>query len=137
MHVMPLLSLPRHLNPLRRGQGWSDFASHIQQARLQYHADVLTADHYSLASLMQFYLPDQPTTYLPPAPYGASQFTLWPGYEVKPGTRALYVTDSARPDPLPNALRSQFDQCRLVDDFWSHYRSQPIYEFRIFLLTKD
>jgi hypothetical protein len=137
LHIVPLLSLPRQFNPLRRAEGWADFASHVQQARLQHHADVLTADHYSLASLMQFYLPDQPTTYLPPAPYGASQFTLWPGYEVKSGTRALYVTDNMKADLLPKNLRSQFDHCELVDDFWSHYHGQPIFEFRIFLLTKD
>ena len=137
MHLMPLLSLPRELNPLRRAEGWSDFASHVQRARLQHQPDVITANHYSLASLMQFYLPDQPTTYLPPAPYGASQFTLWPGYQVKPGTRALFVTDNGNPDPLPKVLRNQFDQCLLADDFWSYYRGHPIFQFRIYLLTKD
>ena len=81
-------------DPLRRAQGWDDFAAHVQQAREKYHADLLIGNHYSQASMMAFYLPDQPTTYLPPATYGESQFTLWPGYQLQPGTRALYVTDS-------------------------------------------
>jgi hypothetical protein len=137
MHLMPFLSLPRQLNPLRRAEGWPDFTWHVQQARLKYQADVLTGDHYSLASLMQFYLPDRPTTYLPPDTYGSTQFTLWPPYLVKSGMRALYVTDSGKADPLPKLLRNQFDECTLADDFWSKHRGQPIDRFRIYLLTKN
>lgn len=135
IHIMPLFSLPRKINPLRRAEGWSDFARHIQRARLEHHADLLIANHYSYSSLMEFYLPDRPTCYLPPAPYGSSQYTLWPTYEVKSGTRALYVTDDSYP-PLWN-LSQQFSRYRLVDDFWSQYRGQPVYQFQIYLLEKD
>ena len=76
-------------DPLRRAQGWDEFAAHVQQAREKYHADLLIANHYSQASMMAFYLPDQPTTYLLPAAYGESQFTLWPGYQLKPGHARL------------------------------------------------
>ena len=57
-------------DPLRRAQGWNEFAAHVQQAREKYHANLLIANHYSQASMMAFYLPDQPMTYLLPAPYG-------------------------------------------------------------------
>lgn len=135
IHVMPLLSLPRNLNPLRRAEGWSCLVQHLQQARLQHHPNLLLANHYSYASLMQFYLPDRPVTYLPPGPYGSSQFALWPGFDVQPGTRALFVTDDSFPPTL--LFYKQFDHYDLVDDFWTEHRGQRVYEFKVYLLQKD
>ena len=123
-------------DPLRRAQGWDEFAAHVQQAREKYHADLLIANHYSQASMMSFYLPDQPTTYLPPAAYGDSQFTLWPGYETRPGTHALYVTDSGN-DSLPKTLSDGFGKIQVVDDFWTKHHDRPMTRFRIYLCTRD
>ena len=107
----------------------------MQRVRDEYRANLLLASHYSTASLMTFYLPDRPTTYLPPAPYGASQFTLWPGYEVTPDTRALFVSTSTRPPP--ETLQSQFAKIELVDDFWSLYHGRPMNHFYIYLCTQQ
>jgi 4-amino-4-deoxy-L-arabinose transferase-like glycosyltransferase len=123
-------------DPSRRAQGWDDFAAHVQAAREKYHADILIANHYSQASMMAFYLPDQPTTYLPPAPYGDSQFTLWPGYQVQPATRALFVTDSGN-DLLPKALSDAFSKIEMVDDFWAQHHGRPMTRFRIYLCTHE
>jgi 4-amino-4-deoxy-L-arabinose transferase-like glycosyltransferase len=123
-------------DPLRRAQGWDDFAAHVQQAREKYHADILIANHYSQASMMAFYLPDQPVTFLPPAQYGDTQFTLWPGYELKPGARALYVTDFIY-DLQPPTLRKDFKKIELVDDFWAQYHGRPMTRFRIYLCTHE
>jgi hypothetical protein len=121
-------------DPLRRAQGWTDFAAHVQQAREKYHTSLLIANHYSQASMMAFYLPDQPATYLPPAAYGDSQFTLWPCYELQPGTHALFVTDSTK-DVLPKTLQDGFDKIELVDDFWAQHHGRPMTRFRIYLCT--
>jgi hypothetical protein len=134
LHVTPALTLPRKLDPFRRAEGWRDFADHIQQARRQYHPDLLVANHYSQASMMQFYLPDHPVTYLPPAAYGTSQFTLWPGYQVHPGERTLYVTDDG--GPLPEKALGEFDARRVIDDFWSQHHGRPTTHFWIYLLEK-
>jgi hypothetical protein len=123
-------------DPLRRAQGWTDFATHVQQAREKYHANLLIANHYSQASMMAFYLPDQPVTYLPPAKYGDSQFTLWPGYEPRLDTRALYVTDSGK-DTLPKPLQEEFGKIEMVDDFWAQHHGRPMTRFRIYLCTRD
>ena len=123
-------------DPLRRAQGWTDFATHVQQAREKYHANLLIANHYSQASMMAFYLPDQPVTYLPPAKYGDSQFTLWPGYEPRLDTRALYVTDSGK-DTLPKPLQEEFGKIEMVDDFWAQHHGRPMTQFRIYLCTRD
>ena len=127
---------PLH-DPLRRVRGWHDFAAHVQSARDQYHVNLLIGDHYSQASMMAFYLPDQPTTYLLPKPYGSSQFTLWPGYEVTAGTRALYVGEAHTPPGPPPALQKDFKQVVLVDDFWSQYHGRPMTHFQIYLGTQE
>ena len=132
LHLAPALTLPRRLDPLRRAEGWLDFASHVQHARWQHQPDLLIANHYSQASMIQFYLPDHPVTYLPPAAYGTSQFTLWPGYQLHPGTRALYVTDDG--GPLPEKVREEFGARRLIDDFWTEHHGRRTSHFCIYLL---
>jgi 4-amino-4-deoxy-L-arabinose transferase-like glycosyltransferase len=121
-------------DPLRRARGWADFAAHVQQAREKNQANLLIADNYAQASMMAFYLPDQPTPYLLPETYGATQFTLWPGYEVRPETRALYVTTSD--GQLPTTLQDEFNKVELVDDFWSRHHGRPMTRFRIYLCTR-
>jgi len=123
-------------DPLRRAQGWTDFADHVQSAREKHQANLLIANHYSQASMMAFYLPDQPVTYLLPAKYGDSQFTLWPGYDLQPDSRALYVTDSGK-DVLPKSLQDEFGKIELVDDFWAQHHGRPMTRFRIYLCTRD
>ena len=137
MHDTEYLKLPPGRDPLRRAQGWKDFAAHVQTAREKHDANLLIGDHYSQASMMAFYLPDQPTTYLLPAPYGASQFTLWPHYTTGPGTRALYVTGQTNPDKaVPQKLREEFNSVELVDDFWSQHHGRPMTHFYIYLCTR-
>jgi hypothetical protein len=84
---------------------------------------------------MAFYLSDQPVTYLPPAPYGSSQFTLWPDYQVTPDTRALFVTSNTR--PAPKTLQDQFARIELVDDFWSQHHGRPMNHVWIYLCTRE
>jgi len=95
----------------------------------------MLADNYAQASMMAFYLPDQPTTYLLPATYGDTQFTLWPGYTVQTNTRALYVTTSLRTPP--KGLQEQFAKVELIEDFWSQYHGRPMTEFHIYLCTHE
>ena len=135
MHDTDYLHLPPKQDPLRRAKGWEDFAAHVQAARDKFHANLLIADNYSQASVMAFYLKDQPTTYLLPQPYGATQFTLWPEYQIDSKSRALYVTTST--GPAPQALKDQFKRVVQVDDFWSQHDGRGVREFLIFLCGSD
>jgi hypothetical protein len=135
LHVVIFLHLPLKYDPLRRAEGWLDFAQHVQQARQQTHSDLLITSDYAPASMMQFYLPDHPVTYLPPAPYGKTQFTLWPGYEVGHGTRALFVSQGER--SLPEKMKNEFNHWQLIEDFWSEHRGRATTHFRIYLLLND
>src|SRR5262249_34051331 len=133
LHNTELLHLPSKLDPQRRAKGWADFAAHVQRARMAHRANVLIGNHYSQASMMAFYLPDRPVTYLPPEPYGPSQFSLWPSYNLGPDPRALFVTNSM--EPPPKALQGECTTIQIVDDFWSQYHGRPMTHFRIYLCT--
>jgi 4-amino-4-deoxy-L-arabinose transferase-like glycosyltransferase len=134
LHGLIFLHLPLKVDLLRRGEGWADSAKRIDKIRQQVNPDYLIANYYP-ASMMQFYLPDHPFTYVPTAPYGANQFTLWPGYRVEHGTRALYVATGD--GPFPEVLKKEFSQSQLLDDFWSEHRGRPTWRFRVYLLTND
>ena len=122
-------------DPLRRARGWQDFAAHVQAARETNHVNLLLADNYAEASMIAFYLPDQPTPYLLPAVYGDTQFTLWPGYQVASGTRALYVTTSQSLPPQ-KILQREFSKVELVENFWSQYHGRPMTQFYLYLCTR-
>jgi len=62
-----------------------------------------------------------------PEPYGQSQFTLWPGYTVEHGTRALFVTIGKA--QLPQRMKDDFNHSQLVDDFWSEHRGPSNHSF--------
>ena len=135
-HVTDLLQLPARLDPLRRAQGWRDFAAHVQQARTNHAATLLIGSHYSTTSMMQFYLPDHPTTYVPKREQGGkSQFDHWPGYELNAHSHALYITQSPK-NPVSDAVQRDFPQCTLVDEFHSLHRGRPMNFFRIYLCTR-
>jgi len=133
LHDTSFLRLPSRLDPLRRSQGWADFAAHVQRARQTSTAEILIANHYGPASMMTFYLADHPVTYLPPEEYGSSQFTLWPTYQLQPTTRALFVTSSMR--GIPKTLQGQFGNIEMVEEFMSQHDGRPMTRFRIYLCT--
>ena len=135
LHAIIFLRLPLNYDPLRRAEGWLDFAQHVQKARQQTHPDLLIGNDRVPASMMQFYLPDHPFAYVQPEPYGASQFTLWPSYVVKPGTRALFVTVGKA--QLPRGMKDEFKHSQLVDDFWSEHRGRATTHFRIYFLSNS
>ena len=133
LHNIQNLPVPAKFDLMRRSEGWPDFAAHVQKARVDNQVNLLLGSDYQSASFMAFYLPDQPTVYLPPAPYGSSQFTLWPGYNVTPGTRALFVRWDLNDPPL--ALRKQFTNIRLVDDFYTQSHGRALKHVCIYLCT--
>lgn len=135
LHNTDYLHLPTKLEPLRRAQGWDDFARHVQEARVKYRANLLIGEHYMDASLMSFYLPDQPKTFLLPEAYGKSQFSLWPGYQKGANTRALFVCGAG--SHPPRVLSSEFPNVSLVDQFWSLHQGRPMSEFQIYLATAE
>lgn len=132
LHITDLLRLPLKLDIMHRARGWNDFGKRVQEAREKNQATVLVGSHYSVSSMMAFYLPDRPTTYMPPSTYGSSQFSLWPPYEVQPTTRALFV---AWKPSVPATLTNQFSNIQLVEDFWTQHKGRPMNRVCVYLCT--
>jgi hypothetical protein len=110
--------LPLHFknNPLDRAKGWKDLAGEAEKVRQQIGADFVIADEYQTASLISFYLPDQPRAFTPDWPQIMTQYSLWPSYREKfpMGSIALYVAE--QPTALPPILRD-FDRVRVVSTY--------------------
>jgi len=136
-HNTDILRLNGERDPLRTAKGWDVFAEHIQQAREKHATTVLIGHRYQEASMMSYYLPDHPTTYLPREKYGSSQFSLWPYFNPTNHPRALYVTMVRRREPfLPLELLQDYPKCEPVDEFWSKHQGRPMQRFRIYLCTR-
>lgn len=110
--------LPLHFknNPLDRAKGWADLAGEAEQVRKRIGADFVVADEYQTASLLSFYLPDQPRAFTPDWPQMMTQYSIWPSYREKfpAGSTGLYVAE--QPNPLPPIARD-FETVRVVGTY--------------------
>lgn len=110
--------LPLHFknNPLDRAKGWADLAGEAEKVRKRIGADFVVADEYQTASLLSFYLPDQPRAFTPDWPQMMTQYSIWPSYREKfpNGSTGLYVAE--QPNPLPPIARD-FETVRVVGTY--------------------
>jgi len=122
-------------DPMQRAQGWKDLADHAQKWETMYSTDFIIGNHYSQASILAFYLPGHPTTYLPTSSTIDNQYDLWPGYKVGPDTAAIYVTDSGEPNAVNGNVQSEFKHIRLLEKFYTQHNGNPVHQFQIYLCT--
>jgi len=100
------LNLPPGKDPLDRARGARDLAAQVSALQTETGAKTIIANAYMTASLLSFYLPGQPDTYMPlsSAPY--NQLVLWPTYrEVHPRDDAIFVTEH---NAVPDSLKEDF-----------------------------
>jgi hypothetical protein len=118
--------LPLHFknNPLDRAKGWADLAGEAEKVRKRIGADFVVADEYQTASLLSFYLPDQPRAFTPDWPQIMTQYSIWPSYREKfpIGSTGLYVAE--QPNPLPPIARD-FESVRVVGTYRRSTWGQP------------
>lgn len=125
------------LDPQRTAKGWDVFAARVQAAHEKHPDAILIGFRYQQASLMAYYLPGHPTTYLPKEKYGSSQFSLWPGFDAKATPRALFVKEMRGRDlGLPPDLLADYPKFQIVDDFWTTHEGRKMARFRIYLCTR-
>lgn len=101
--------LPPERDPLHRVRGFISIADIVGQARADLLAQgkpvFIICSHYSMASLITFYLPearaglpDHPIVFTGPPGQHDNQFALWPGYaELCAGQNALFVREADGP----------------------------------------
>ena len=101
--------MPRRLDPLDRARGSRDLAAQIVRLQSSTGAKVVIANKYMTASLLSFYLPDQPDTFMPVDSPPFNQLVLWPIYREKhPSDNAIFVSvDRTRRCDPQHAERAQ------------------------------
>ncbi len=134
IHDTYWLHLPRKSDPGIRLRGWSDLGKKIQAIRNQHPEAILIGNKYQTSSLLSFYLPDRPTTFIPKRALLENQFSFWPSYPLTPKTTALLVTDSI--NEMPEVIPQQFRKVELVSDFWTEDRGRQLYRFQVYFLSE-
>ena len=100
------LHLPHRLDPLDRTRGSRSLAATVSKWEQRTGASFVIADNYMTASLLSFYLPGHPETFVPVTTRPLNQLELWPTYAEKhPSGDALIVAKRAA---LEYSLRISF-----------------------------
>ncbi len=134
LHETAPLHLPQGMDPLDRARGWKNFGQHIDTLRQQYRPQLLIGEKYQTASLLSYYLPDRPTTYIPHSQQIENQFSFWPSYQLNSNEIAFFVTE--KNNQIPEKLRFEFCEIRQIDDFFTEQDGRKLQEYRVYLLTK-
>ncbi len=117
-----------------RTRGGADLARQISTIQQQNGATFIVANKYPIASLLSFYLPGQPRTYLPRDPGRRNQYTYWPDYsDGFLHESAIYVTDSTE---MPPSLLKDFANVQLLKKTETIYRGRPVHSYSIYLLRE-
>jgi 4-amino-4-deoxy-L-arabinose transferase-like glycosyltransferase len=131
LHNTLPLNLPRKMDPLDRVRGSESLAREVSLAQEQFGATFIIADQYSWASLLSFYLPNQPQVFLPSMVGIQNQFSFWSDYsDGYWGHDALFVTES---NYVPEQLKREFTSIALVREFQTEHRGRKLRQFYIFL----
>jgi 4-amino-4-deoxy-L-arabinose transferase-like glycosyltransferase len=131
LHAVLHARLPGRRDPLRRIRGSAELAAHVARLAKDHAAEFVIADRYDSASLLSFYLPGQPRTFLPRATRIRDEFSFWPDYGTNhEGRNAVYVADDLA---VPESILREFHRVSFAGEFTPRYRARPVQTFRCFL----
>ncbi|MFZ5805715.1 MAG: ArnT family glycosyltransferase [Verrucomicrobiota bacterium] len=137
-HTVVFLFLPDifsslKTDPLRRLRGSKDIALQVFRLQEKHGTSFLIASNYAYASLLAFYHPDQPQTYVPSHEGIQNQFSFWPDYrDGFQDESALFLTDS---NEIPDSLKKEFETVELIKGTFSSYQGKPLRKFYIFVCS--
>jgi hypothetical protein len=125
------LHLSHRLDPLDRARGSRSLAAAVAQRQQSTGAQFVIADNYMTASLLSFYLPGQPETFVPRVTRPLNQLELWSTYDQQfPAGDALIV---AKRSTLPRSLGQSFTQLKPLGSFEAIDGSRRVGKFYLFL----
>ncbi len=134
LHETSWLHLPPKLDPFTRVRTGRPLAEWVERHRAADPTAPVLANRYQWASVLAFYLPDRPITYVPPARAVKNQFAFWPKYRVAPNGAAFFVTD--QPDePPPDSVFAEFEKVEHLDTWTNSYRGYEIKRFALYRLS--
>jgi 4-amino-4-deoxy-L-arabinose transferase-like glycosyltransferase len=138
--------LPPRMDPLRRVRAWEETARVVGQARQELLADgkpvFIIGDHYSITSLITFYLPeakagvpDHPLVYCLSTDQPVNQFYFWPGYSGRKGEHAIFMRQVESLDAIegpPARLQQAFESVRDLGVRPIPYRGRILRQIQLF-----
>jgi hypothetical protein len=125
------LNLPHRVDPLDRARGSRSLAATVAQRQQSTGAQFIIADNYMTASLLSFYLPGQPETFVPSVKRPLNQLELWSTYDQRyPAGDALIV---AKRDQLPHSLSQSFVHVKSLGPFEAIDGKRRVGRFYFFL----
>ncbi|HZC35523.1 MAG TPA: hypothetical protein VE242_07915, partial [Chthoniobacterales bacterium] len=134
LHETIWLHLPPGKDPLDRARGSRDLAMQIDAIQTKTGAHVTIANKYMTAALLSFYLPGQPTTFMPVSSAPYNQLLLWPSYrELRPTDNALFVSDS---DRVPPSLNEDFPTIERLGQLVTRDHGRKIKSFYIYFCQR-
>jgi hypothetical protein len=131
LHNTYWLHLPPGRDPLDRARGFQAVAQRAAEISTKESAQFFITDKYSTASLLTFYLPGHPDTYLPPSTIIEDQYSIWPGYrqQFQAGS-GVFISDSKKNS---KRLKRDFAKVKLLEEVPSTYRDRKIATYYIYL----
>jgi hypothetical protein len=136
--------LPAKADPLHRVRGWREIATMLGREREQALAEgkpvFLIAQHYGLAGILSFYLPEakktvagEPLVYYIKTDQPKNQFYFWPGYDMRKGQNAIYIEETLRPKQPPATLTNDFSEVVDLGIRGAYYHGQLFRQYQIYL----
>ena len=134
IHETSWLHLPPGKDPLDRARGSRDLAAQIDASAVKTGTHVIIANKYMTAALLSFYLPGQPTTFMPVSSAPYNQILLWPSYrELRPTDDALFVSDF---DRVPPSLNEDFPTLERLGELVARDSGRKIKSFYVYLCRR-
>jgi 4-amino-4-deoxy-L-arabinose transferase-like glycosyltransferase len=134
LHDSRWLHLPHRADPLDRARGWRDLAEKVVAFQRSTGAEFVIANKYMTASLLSFYLPNQPAVYMPRLVPPYNQLVLWPGYRQEhPSGDALLVSDVDRVSP---SLAQDFGRVEPLGSIDTQEGGRKVSRFYVFVCRR-
>ncbi len=112
--------------------GAADLARQAETLRAAHGADFVIGGGYQLASLLSFYTPGHPVTFIADRGRIENQYSFWPGYRTQfAGKSAILVS---RTDAVPEELQRQFASVEQLGTVDPAYRGRDMRPHHVTLL---
>jgi hypothetical protein len=134
LHETSWLHLPPRIDILDRARGSRDLAAKVAALQAKTGAQFVVANKYMTASLLSFYLPGQPTTYMPVSSPPFNQIVLWPTYRQQhPSEEGLFVSDF---NLVPSSLREDFADIEPAGEIQTTQGGRKVNQFYVFICRR-
>ncbi|MDR1305378.1 MAG: glycosyltransferase family 39 protein [Verrucomicrobiales bacterium] len=127
--------LPLKKDPLDRVRGWSGLGQQVYDLQKEHGASFIIASDYGTASLVSFYHPLRPQTYLVNTAGVRNQYSFWSDYsDGFSHESAIYVAQNPRAE-IPGQLRREFRRVELLKVASTVWHGRNLKPFAFYLCS--